>query len=95
MKHHRRRLDFLEKQIISEQILLRMPNGDTQRLPGHPNYLLDLMMRSLDGEQRSEMDLIAQSITADEPGRAHMIDVARLLYAAVRKQMQPGQSSVT
>jgi len=89
MNSLRRRLERLEKHYLSEPILLQMPDRSTKTLDGHPNYLLDLMMRSLEGEQVPEMDLIAQSISAEEPGGAHMVDMARLVHAVTRKQVQP------
>jgi hypothetical protein len=86
-----RRLERLEKRLVSEPILLLMPNGGMERISGDPNYVLDLMMCSLNGEAVSEMQLIARSIGSDEPGGAHMVDVARLLHGATRKQVQPGE----
>ena len=86
MKYLRRRLERLEKQLFTEPIVLQMPNGGTERLPGEPNYVLHLMMRCLEGEQMPEMDLIARSISSIEPGGAHMIDMVRLLYDATTKQ---------
>jgi hypothetical protein len=50
VKNLLRRLDRLEKRLISAPILLQMSDGSTKRIVGDANYLLDLMMSSLDGE---------------------------------------------
>lgn len=95
MKHLRRRLERLEKSLMNAPLLLHMPNGSMVRLPGHASYVLDLMMQSLDGNELPDMELIARSISSEEPGGAHMVDVARHLYAALKKQMQSRQDYQT
>lgn len=90
MNHRRRRLELLEKRIFREPILLHMPDDKAAKLNGHPHYILDLMMRCLNGESLPEMELIAQSIRSDEPGDAHMVDMARLLYGATKNAMARG-----
>lgn len=85
-----RRLERLEKHYLNDPILLQMPDRSLKTLNGRPNYLLGLMMRTLGGEQVPEMDLIARSTSAEEPGGAHMVDLARLVYAATRRQAKPG-----
>jgi hypothetical protein len=92
MKYLRRRLERIEKRLLTEPILLEMPNGSTERLPGDPNFVLNFMMRWLDGEQVPEVDLIARSASSNEPGGAHMVDMVRLLHSATKRQMQSGDS---
>jgi hypothetical protein len=91
MKTLLRRLERLEKRLVSEPILLQMPDGRTERLRGDANYVLDLMICALNGETVPEIELIAQSVSSDEPSGGHMVDVARLLYGATKRQMQPGE----
>lgn len=93
MRYRRQRLERLERRIFRTPILLYMPDGSTVKLPGEPRYVLDLMMRCLDGEESAVMDLVAQSHTSDEPGGAQMIGMARLLHAAMTRQTSPGESS--
>ena len=95
MKSLLRRIEKLEKRLISEPVLLGMPDGSTERLLGDPNYMLDLMLGLLNGEEVPEIELIAQSISSAEPGSAHMVDMARLLYGAMKKQIQPGEDDPT
>ena len=88
-----RRIEKLEKRLLQEPILLEMPNGSTETILADPNYFLDLMMRSLDGEQVPEMEVIARSIRSAEPGGGHLVDAARLLWGARRRQ-QPGEDEL-
>src|ERR1035438_8741164 len=74
-----RRSKALEERLTSEPILLQMPDGRTATLPGHNDYVLDLLARAVRGDRTPEMDLIAQSVGSAEPGGAHMIDLVRAL----------------
>jgi hypothetical protein len=76
----RRRLEALERGLCSvEPIVLLMPDGSTETLPGYNDYLLDLLGRALEGDRTPEMDLVARSVSSTEPGDAHMIDLVRAL----------------
>jgi hypothetical protein len=75
----RRRLEALETQLTSEPILLLMPDGRMETLPGHNDYVLGLLGRAVRGDRTPEMELVAQSISSAEPGAAHMIDLVRAL----------------
>jgi hypothetical protein len=84
--HLRRRLEALEREFTStEPILLLMPDGRTETLPGHNDYVLGLVGRAVRGDRTPEMELIAQSISSVEPGGAHMIDLARALLNGPRQ----------
>ena len=76
-----RRLEALERRLVSEPILLLMPNGRTETLRGPRYFALDLFRRACEGERTSEVDLIAQSVSSFEPGRAHMLDLVRGVLA--------------
>jgi len=75
----RRRLEALENQLTSEPIILLMPDGRTETLPGRGEYMLNLFARACGGERTPEMKLIAESISSTEPDGAHMIDLVRAL----------------
>jgi len=75
----RRRLEALEKDLSSEPIVLLMPDGRTETLPGHNDYVLNLLGQALGGDRTPEMELIARSQSSTEPGGAHMIDLVRAL----------------
>jgi hypothetical protein len=74
-----RRLEALEKQISSEPIVLLMPDGRTETLPGHGDYVLDLLGRAVRGDRTPEMELNARSVSSAEPDGAHMVDLVRAL----------------
>jgi hypothetical protein len=75
----RRRLEALEQDLTSEPILLLMPDGRTETLPGHNDYVLNLLGRAVGEDRTPEMDLVARSVSSTEPGGAHMIDLVRAL----------------
>jgi len=56
-----------------------MPDGRTETLPGHNDYVLNLLSRAVRGDRTPEMELVARSVSSIEPGGAHMIDLARAL----------------
>jgi hypothetical protein len=88
----RRRLEALEKQLASEPILLLMPDGRTETLPGQNDYVLDLLWHAVRGERTPEMHLVAQSISSSEPGGAHMIDLVRALVSGPVESARPEAS---
>jgi hypothetical protein len=76
----RRRLEALEKDLVSsEPIVLLMPDGRTETLPGHNDYVLNMLGRAVGGDRTPEMDLVARSVSSAELGGAHMIDLVRAL----------------
>jgi hypothetical protein len=72
-----RRLKLLERQFTGEPVLLKMPDGRTEKLQGRGDFLLDLVARSMNGDRTPEMELIAQSVSSTEPGGGHLVDVVR------------------
>jgi hypothetical protein len=75
----RRRLEALEEQLTSEPILLLMPDGRTETLPGHNDYVLNMLSRAVRGDRTPEMERVARSVSSIEPGGAHMVDLVRAL----------------
>jgi len=75
----RRRLDALEGHLTIKPILLLMPDGSTQTLPGHNDYVLNMLSRAVRGDRTPEMELVARSVSSSEPGGAHMVDLVRAL----------------
>jgi hypothetical protein len=91
MKNLLSRLKRLEKGLISAPIVLQMPDGSTEHILGDANHMLDMMICTLNREAVPEIELIANSTSSEEPGGAHMVDMARLLYDATKQQMRPGK----
>jgi hypothetical protein len=56
-----------------------MPDGRMETLPGHNDYVLNLLSRAVRGDRTPEIELIARSQSSTEPGGAHMIDLVRAL----------------
>jgi hypothetical protein len=79
MMNLKRRLKALEKSVISEPIILKMPDGGTVTLRGAGDYAGDLLVRAWRGERTRDIELIAQSISSLEPGGAHLVDLARAI----------------
>ena len=77
----RRRLEALEQDLSGEPVVLLMPDGRLEALPGHNEYVLNLLSRAVRGDRTPEMELIARSVGSAEPGGAHMIDLVRALRA--------------
>jgi hypothetical protein len=89
----RRRLEALEKRLISEPTLLMMPDGSTARIPGRGEYLLKLFVVAARGanispEQATELDLIRLSTTAIEPSGGRLVELIRCCL------LGPGKESV-
>ena len=87
MKKLFRRIEKLEKQLLRDPILLEMPDGSPERILADSNYMLDFMIACLNGIVVPEMELIAQSIGSAEPQSAQMVDMARLVYRAMKGQL--------
>lgn len=82
MKNLRRRLEALERRLISEPTLLVMPDGRTVYIPGRGDYLLKLLVVAAGGanmspEQQAHLDLIRRSTGAIEPNGGRMIELIR------------------
>jgi hypothetical protein len=88
----RRRLEALEQDLTGEPILLLMPDGRTETLPGHNDYVLGLLSRAVRGDRTPEMELVARSRSSTEPGGAHMIDLVRALLNGPVEDVRPEAS---
>ena len=78
----RRRIEALEKRLISEPTLLFMPDGRTASIPGRSEYLLKLLVVAARGantspEQAAQLDLIRRSTGARESGGGRLIELIR------------------
>jgi hypothetical protein len=72
-----RRLQALEKRLVSEPIRLQMPDGRVVTLPC--DCAGDLLLQACRGARTPEIELLAQSISSTEPGGGHLVDLARAL----------------
>jgi hypothetical protein len=85
----RRRLEALENDLSIEPIVLHMPDGRMETLPGHNDYVRHLLSRAVRGDRTLEMELIARSQSSTEPGGAHMIDLVRALLNGPVENVPP------
>ena len=76
------RIRALERKILSDPVVLRFADGSTKQIRGHGNYLLDLYVGSCRAElsplQLETVDLIRQSVSAEEPGGGRMTELLRI-----------------
>jgi hypothetical protein len=80
----RRRVEALEKDLITEPAILTMPDGSTVTIPGGGDYLLRLLEvatheESASPEETKHLDLIRCSRDAREPGGGRITEVIRVL----------------
>ena len=87
----RRRIEALEKRLLSEPTLLFMPDGRTASIPGRSEYLLKLLGVAARGantspEQAAQLDLIRRSTGAVEPSGGRLIEVIRCCVRGPEKE---------
>ena len=79
-----RRIQALEKKMISEPVVLIFEDGSTQEIHGPKHFLLDLFVATrkpsaLTPEQAVQLELVRKSVGAREPGGGRMTEVIRCL----------------
>jgi len=86
----RRRIEALEKRLISEPTVLFMPGGRTASIPGRSEYLLKLLVVAARGnvspEQGAQLDLIRRSTGAREPGGGRLVELIRCCVRGPEKE---------
>ena len=93
-----RRLEALEKELLSDPIVLLMLDGSTATITGPSDYLLRLFeivagRREIYPEQAEQLDLIRQCTSSKEPGDAHLVDVMRcFLFGPAKTGSQTGEA---
>jgi hypothetical protein len=81
-----KRLRALEARLVSDPVLLYFGDGSKRELHGPGDFVLRLF-RGVFGAEISpthagQLDLIRQSVRAEEPGGGHMIELLRCLLHA-------------
>ena len=76
-----KRIRALEAKLITEPVVLYFADGSTRELRGRGDFLLSLFHRARGGDlssrQAEQLDFIRRSVSAREPGGAHMTDLLR------------------
>ena len=80
----KRRVERLEHRLLSEPVVLIMPDGATHELHGPTNFLFRLFDRAICGADLNraetlQLDLIRRSVHAQEPGNARFVELIRCL----------------
>jgi hypothetical protein len=91
-----KRLRALEARLIADRVVLHFPDRSTWELHGPRYFLLSLFSgacggRDLSPEEPVKLDLIRKSVSAEEPGGGHMVDLIRCFLLGEVKE----PSSVT
>jgi hypothetical protein len=85
LKIHRR-IETLEKRLITEPTLLTMEDGSIETILAPRDHRLNIFVNmrhpaNLTRKQASSLELVKRSIRSEEPGGAGMINVIRVMLA--------------
>jgi len=74
----------LESKTTTAAIILFFADGATRRIQGRGDFLLDLLAAACSGNpsprEAAQLELIRQSVDAEEPGGGHMVELIRALF---------------
>jgi hypothetical protein len=81
-----RRIEALEKRLITEPTLLEMADGTIETIFAPTDHWLKIFVNlrnpeKLTTKQASSLELVKRSIRSEEPGGAGMINVIRVMLA--------------
>ena len=88
-----KRLRALERRFHADPVILYFADGSTREICGRSDYLLRLFYAACGGgdlspEQAAQLDLIRQSVDAQEPS-ARMTELIRCFLHSPAKQSRP------
>jgi hypothetical protein len=95
-----KRIRALESRLITDPVVLYFADGSTRELRGCGDFLLSLLVGACGGAdlspgQAAQLELIRQSVYAQEPGGARMTEVLRcLLHASAEEEVSTSVSPV-
>jgi hypothetical protein len=80
-----KRIRALESKSTTGAVILHFADGSTRQICGRGDFLLSLFPDSSGGQnlspaQAAQLELIRQSVDAEEPGGGHMIELLRALW---------------
>ena len=96
----KKRVRALEARFLGDPVILRFADGTTREICGRSDYLLNLFAGACGGAdlspgQAAQLELIRQSVYAQEPGGARMTEVLRcLLHASAEEEVSTSVSPV-
>jgi hypothetical protein len=79
-----KRIRALEARLIADPLVLCFADGSTRELGGRGDFVMGLFHKACGGVdispgQAAKLDLIRKSVSAQEPGGAHMVELLRCL----------------
>jgi hypothetical protein len=79
-----KRIRALEARLTSDPVSLQFADGSTKEIRGPGDFLLDLFCAALgrtdlNSRQAAQLELIRESVAAEEPGGGHMVELLRAL----------------
>jgi hypothetical protein len=79
-----RRIRALEARMIGNPVVLRFADGSMREIRGRGGFLLSLFQGAIGGTdlsptQAEQLDLIRRSVSAQEPGGGHMVELMQAL----------------
>ncbi|MGA2144102.1 MAG: hypothetical protein ABSH49_03975 [Bryobacteraceae bacterium] len=91
-----KRIRALEARFLGDPVILYFADGSTREICGRGDYLLDLLAGACGGadlspSQAEQLELIRESVAAQEPGGGHMIELLRIVpgQAEERSSLAP------
>lgn len=86
-----KRIRALEARFTKDPVVLFFADGSTREIRSHGDFLLSLVADTCRGTdlgpgQAAQMDLIRQSVAAQEPGGGHLVEVLRCLLDGPAEQ---------
>jgi hypothetical protein len=84
-----KRIRALEARLVSDPVVLQFADGSTKEICGRGDFLLDLFCGACSGSDlgpahAAQLELIRQSVGAQEPGGGHMVELIRSLLNSPR-----------
>jgi len=94
-----RRLEVLEAKFISGPVVLTFADGSTREIPGRGQHLLKLICHmskqdELSPTERKEIELVCESVRAEEPGGGRLTEIMRCFHAGPVETAAPGNTPV-
>ena len=91
-----KRIRALEARLVSDPVILHFADGSTKEIRGRGDFLLDLFCGACSGAdlgsvRGNQLELIRQSIAAQEPGGGHMVELLRSLLNSPRDPEGDGE----
>ncbi|MGA2435866.1 MAG: hypothetical protein ABSG25_11330 [Bryobacteraceae bacterium] len=82
-----KRIHALESRLITDPVVLHFADGSTRKMCGRGDFLLSMALGACGGADLSsgratQLDLIRQSVAAQEPGGGHMVELLQCLLHA-------------